>query len=74
MEPVILKGQRVTREEGPAVRRSRAIARGEHSEVRALSQDGVLRAIEVRCTCGDVITIELDGSGNGPAPAREGGE
>lgn len=74
MEPVILKGKRVTREVGPAMQRKQAIARGEQSEVRALSQDGVLRAIEVRCSCGDVITIELQGSEDGPASVRAGGE
>ena len=60
MEPVILKGNRVRREEGPTGRRQRAAAEGRQPHVRALEQDGIVRAIEVRCSCGDIVTIELE--------------
>ena len=73
MEPVILKGRRVTRTESSSRRPTQSDAHEGASEVRSLTQGGVLKAIEVRCSCGDVVTIELDGSGHGPAKTREGG-
>lgn len=66
MDPVILKGRQVRREDGAAARRERAVSEGRQPHVRALEENGVVRAIEVRCACGDVVTVELETS----APAR----
>lgn len=60
MDRVILKGRHVRREEGPIARRERAAGEGRPTEIRALEENGVVRTLEVRCSCGDVITIDLD--------------
>lgn len=60
MEKVILKSRDVRREESPTGRRVRAIQEGGKAEVRAVSENGVVRAIEVVCACGDRMTIQLD--------------
>jgi len=60
MERVILKSRDVRHEESPGGRRPRAVHEGSQAEVRAISEDGVVRAIEVVCACGDRMTIQLD--------------
>ncbi|QDV05035.1 hypothetical protein Poly30_05300 [Planctomycetes bacterium Poly30] len=61
MDPVILKGRQVKREEAPARKLAAAVASGEKQPptVRTLVVDGVVRALEVTCSCGEVTTIEL---------------
>jgi hypothetical protein len=61
MEPVILKGRQVKREEAPSRRFAAAVASGDKQppSVRTLVVDGVVRALEVTCSCGEVTTIEL---------------
>ena len=44
----------------PWGRRTRAVQEGGRAEVRAVSENGVVRAIEVVCACGDRMTIQLD--------------
>lgn len=61
MDPVILKGRNVRRDAGAAALRERAIQEGRQPEVRTLVEDGVLRALEVRCSCGEIVTIKLEG-------------
>ena len=60
MERVILKSRDVRHEESPGGRRTRAGQEGGRAEVRAVSENGVVRAIEVVCACGDRMTIQLD--------------
>lgn len=61
MEPVILKGRSVRREDAPARRLANAIATGDKQppKVRTLVVDGVVQSIEVTCACGDTTTIDL---------------
>lgn len=59
MDKVILKSRQVSREESPVVRRAQAMAGGAEASVRTVEENGVVRAIEVVCTCGDRVTIEL---------------
>ncbi|MEM8712386.1 MAG: hypothetical protein AAGG01_15650 [Planctomycetota bacterium] len=61
MEPVILKGRQVKREEAASKRIAAAVARGDRQppSVRTLVVDGVVRAIEVTCSCGETTTIDL---------------
>ncbi len=61
MDPVILKGRQVRREEAPARRLASSVASGERQapSVRTLVVDGVVSAIEVTCSCGEVTTVEL---------------
>lgn len=70
MDKVILKSRQVTREESPVVRRAQAIVGGAEAEVRTVEEHGVVRAIEVVCTCGDRVIVELtqksSASGAGP--------
>lgn len=60
MEKVILKKHAVRREESPMGRRAKSLEEGGRAEIRAVEENGVVRAIEVVCTCGDRITIELE--------------
>ena len=60
MERVILKSRDVRHEESPSGRRVRATHEDGRAEVRAISENGVVRAIEVVCACGDRMTIELE--------------
>lgn len=60
MDKVILKSRDVRRESSPALERVHLLQQGAKAEVRTVSEGGVLRAIEVVCTCGDVITVDLD--------------
>lgn len=60
MERVILKSRDVRHEESSCGRRARATQESGRAEVRAISEDGVVRAIEVVCACGDRMTIQLD--------------
>lgn len=69
MDPVILKGRRVRRDEGAAARRERAVQEGRQPEVRTLVEDGVVRALEVRCACGEIVTIKLEGADPAPTGA-----
>ncbi len=57
MEPVILKRNRVTTQD----RRRPLNADGTpaQAQVRTLVHDGVVRAIEVVCCCGETVTVEL---------------
>ncbi len=71
MEPVILKGRKVRREEAPARRLATQVASGERKapSVRTLVVDGVVRALEVTCSCGEVTTVDLvTGPTNGSVP------
>jgi len=69
MDPVILKGRQVRRDEGAAARRERAVHEGRQPEVRTLVEDGALRALEVRCACGEIVTIKLEGEAPSDAGA-----
>ncbi|MEM1449990.1 MAG: hypothetical protein AAF957_05700 [Planctomycetota bacterium] len=60
MDKVILKSGRVRHEENRAGRHTTAVARGEQPEVRLVEVDGAVRAIEVRCACGETVTVEVD--------------
>ncbi|MEE2939464.1 MAG: hypothetical protein VX460_03665 [Planctomycetota bacterium] len=70
MERVILKSRDVRHEESPGGRRVRATQEGGQAGVRAISEDGVVRAIEVVCACGDRMTIQLDVAPEEGASAR----
>lgn len=70
MDRVILKGNRVRHEESSHVRHAAAVARGDAPEVRLVELDGVVRALEVRCSCGDTITVELDVPADSQSGAR----
>jgi hypothetical protein len=59
MSRVILKSDRVQAQDSAEVRRAAAIARGAQPEVRVLEVDGVVRGLEVRCSCGELVTVEL---------------
>ncbi len=72
MDKVILKSRDVTREESPVVRRAQAIAGGAEAEVRTIEEHGIVRAIEVTCTCGDRVTIELTHSQGAPGAGPGG--
>jgi hypothetical protein len=71
MEPVILKGRSVRREAAPSRRLAAAIATGDKQppKVRTLVVDGVVRSVEVTCSCGETTTIDLIADG-GSAPAN----
>ena len=73
MEPVILKGRSIRREEAPSRRLAAAIATGDKQppKVRTLVVDGVVRSVEVTCSCGETTTIDLISSEPGQ-PAQEG--
>ena len=78
MGHVILKSGSVRREETSHVRHAAAVSRGTAPEVRLVEMGGVVRAIEVRCACGDTITVELDVPGesrgaSGPPSSDPGG-
>ena len=60
MERVILKSRQVRHEESSGGRRVGATQESGRAEVRTISEDGVVRAIEVVCVCGDRMTIQLD--------------
>lgn len=60
MDKVILKSRQVRREDGPALKRAHLMEHGARAEVRTISEGGIVRAIEVVCACGDVITVDLD--------------
>lgn len=60
MDGVILKGNLVRREQSSHARHAAAVAKGAHPEVRLIQLDGAVRALEVRCSCGDTITVELE--------------
>lgn len=70
MEPVILKGRQVKREAAPSRRLAAAVASGEKQppSVRTLVVDGVVKALEVTCSCGEVTTIELKSEMNPGGP------
>ena len=70
MEPVILKGRGIRREEAPSRRLAAEIATGKKSppKVRTLVVDGVVRSIEVTCACGETTTVELVAQSSTPAP------
>lgn len=70
MEKVILKSRQVRHEESPVSRRVHALDHGGHAEIRALKENGVVRAIEVICACGDHITIDLEVAPTAGASAR----
>ena len=74
MQPVILKGRTVRREEAPSRRLAAAIATGDKQppKVRTLVVDGVVRSIEVTCSCGETTTIDLVAS-NQESEAQQGG-
>lgn len=59
MSRVILKSQHVQSQDSAETRRAAAIARGAQPEVRVLEVDGVVRGLEVRCSCGELVTVEL---------------
>ena len=61
MEPVILKGRQVRREQAKPQRIAQAVAMGDACvpTVRSLMDDGVVRAIEVTCSCGEKTTVDL---------------
>ncbi len=59
MSRVILKSQHVQNQDSAETRRAAAIARGAQPEVRVLEVDGVVRGLEVRCSCGELVTVEL---------------
>jgi len=59
MSRVILKSDRVQNQDPSETRRAAAIARGAQPEVRVLEVDGVVRGLEVRCSCGELVTVEL---------------
>lgn len=65
MSRVILKSQQVRKQESAEVRRAAAIARGAQPEVRLLEVGGVVRGLEVRCACGELVTVELEVPRNG---------
>lgn len=70
MSTVILKSDRVQNQNTAETRRAAAIARGAQPEVRVLEVDGVVHGLEVRCSCGELVTVELQV----PPPAgAEGG-
>ena len=56
----IIKRNAVRLEERPARRESSAAACAPAQGARLLRTDGVVRAIEVTCSCGDVTVIELE--------------
>lgn len=66
MERVILKGRQVRREATPARRLAAQVASGDRKAptVRTLVVDGVVRALEVTCSCGEVTTVDLVTSPN----------
>ena len=73
MDGVILKGNQVRREQSSHARHAAAVARGTHPEVRLIELDGAVRALEVRCSCGDTITVELEvptGTEGGSSPSN----
>ena len=59
MSRVILKSQHVQSQDSAETRRAAAIARGAQPEVRVLEVDGVVCGLEVRCSCGELVTVEL---------------
>ncbi|GEM_PF-3806810 len=59
MSRVILKSQQVQSHDSAENRHAAAIARGAQPEVRVLEVDGVVRGLEVRCSCGELVTVEL---------------
>ncbi|MGD2016699.1 MAG: hypothetical protein PVJ89_01170 [Planctomycetota bacterium] len=70
MSRVILKSQQVQQQDTAEIRRAAAIARGAQPEVRLLEVGGVVRGLEVRCACGELVTVELQVP---PAAADPGG-
>jgi len=60
MNPVILKSRAVRREDSTASRHAAAVARGDDPEVKLVTVDGVVRALEVKCSCGATTVVELD--------------
>ncbi|MEM9382769.1 MAG: hypothetical protein AAGB93_22640 [Planctomycetota bacterium] len=60
MSRVILKGDRVRHEESRTARHATAVSCGNEPSVQLVEMDGVVRAIEVRCACGETVTIEVD--------------
>ena len=72
MSRVILKSDRVQAQDSAAVRHAAAIARGAQPEVRVLEVDGVVRGLEVRCACGELVTVELQVPAGGARPASVG--
>ncbi len=60
MNPVILKNRVVRREDSAATRHAAAVARGDNPEVKLITVDGTVRALEVLCSCGATTVVELD--------------
>ncbi len=76
MEPVILKGRTVRREEAPSRRLAAAIATGdkEPPKIRTLVVDGVVRSVEVTCSCGETTTIDLVAQESPASPSATPGQ
>lgn len=70
MEPVILKRNQVQRTD------ARRAVGGQNGpvepEIRTLLQDGVIRAIEVVCACGETVTVELQLTSDRDTPPSPG--
>jgi hypothetical protein len=58
MEPHIIKHQRVRLGQGLDVPVARPRATGK-KHVRAIEHEGVVRAIEITCSCGETTRVEL---------------
>ncbi len=58
MEPHIIKHQRVRLGQGLGESDARPRAPGK-KHVRAIEHDGVVRAIEITCSCGETTRVEL---------------